>query len=136
MNDADTFFDSNVVLHLLSADTAKAQRAEDLIAAGGTLSVQVLNEFANVARRKHALSWDEIREITTGLRGICAVEPLTEATHERGLELAAHLRMSVYDGMIVSAALLAGCTTLYSEDLQHGRVVDGSLTIRNPFVVD
>jgi predicted nucleic acid-binding protein len=133
MRGADVFFDSNVALYLLSADAAKASRAEELLAGGGTVSVQVLNEVASVARRRLALSWSEIGEITGALRAVCEVRPLTEETHERGLRLAAGLHLSLYDAMIVAAALLAGCRTLYSEDLQHGRVVERTLTIRNPF---
>ncbi len=52
MKGADVFFVTDVVLYLLSADAARADRAEELIAEGGMVSVQVLNEIANVARRK------------------------------------------------------------------------------------
>jgi len=134
MKGADVFFDTNVVLYLLSADAAKADRAEQLIAEGGTLSVQVLNEIANVARRKLALTWAEVRDVSDQLRAACPVEPLTVQTHERGLQIATRLGISVYDAMIIASALMAGCTTLYSEDLQHGQVVAGQLTIRNPFI--
>jgi predicted nucleic acid-binding protein len=134
MSGADAFFDTNVVLYLFSGDVDKASRAEELIADGGTVSVQVLNEVASVARRKLALSWTELRDITFTLRSVCSVAPLTLETHDCGIQLAERLRISVYDALIVAAALLAGSTTLYSEDLQHGRVVDGTLTIRNPFV--
>jgi len=74
-----------------------------------------------------------VRDISDRLQAVCPVEAMTVQTHERGLELAARLGISVYDAMIVASALMAGCTTLYSEDLQHGRVVEGKLTIRNPF---
>ena len=58
--------------------------------------------------------------------------PLTETTHELGLVLAERHVLNVYDGMIVAAAQLAGCETLYSEDMHDGLVID-QLTIRNPF---
>ena len=64
---------------------------------------------------------------------MCAVEPLTIETHERGLTIASRYGLSVYDAMIVSSALLAGCTLLYSDDMQHGQVFDRRLTVRNPF---
>ncbi len=133
MRGADAFFDTNVVLYLLSADAEKADRAEEAMAGGGRLSVQVLNEVANVARRKLGFSWSEVRDLTTQLRAACHIEPLTVETHERGLQIAASLGVSVYDGMIVASALLAGCTTLFTEDLQDGRIVENKLTIRNPF---
>lgn len=133
MNGSEDFFDTNVVLYLLSADTAKADRAEELLALGGTISVQVLNEFVAVASRKLRMSLMEIREVLTPIRAVCAVEPITVETHERALRIADRYGMSIYDALIVSAALLAGCETLHSEDMQDGQVIDRKLTIRNPF---
>jgi predicted nucleic acid-binding protein len=131
MSAAD-FFDTNVLLHLLSADPAKADRAEQLLATGGQVSVQVLNEFASVAARKLAMRIAEIKVILSTIRLICTVKPLDVATHELGLDLAERYRYSIYDCLILSAALRAGCSTLYSEDLQHGQRID-RLTIVNPF---
>ena len=126
------FFDTNVLLYLLSADPAKAGRAEELIAAGGWVSVQVLNEFASVASRKLRMPIAEIRECLEPIRSICSVVPVTADTHERALALAERYGLSIYDALIAAAALLAGCDTLYSEDLQHGQRIE-ALTIRNPF---
>ena len=133
MSAGEDFFDTNVVLYLLSADTAKADRAEELLALGGTISVQVLNEFAAVASRKLRMSWTDIREVLAQVRAVCAVEPLTLETHERALRIAERYRLSIYDALIVAAALLAKCQTLHSEDMQDGQVVERQLTIRNPF---
>jgi predicted nucleic acid-binding protein len=133
MNGGEDFFDTNVVLYLLSADTAKADRAEELLAMGGTISVQVLNEFAAVASRKLRMSLIEIREVLAQIRVVCAVEPITIETHERALRILERYGFSIYDALIVSAALLAGCKTLHSEDLQDGHVIERQLTIRNPF---
>ena len=133
MNADKAFFDTNVVLYLLSADPVRADRAEALLAGNGTISVQVLNEFASVALRKLRMSWPEIREVLTQLRAVCAVEPLTIETHERALRLAERYGLSLYDALIAAAALIAGCRTLYSEDMQDGQLIDGALRIRNPF---
>ena len=133
MSAAEVFHDTNVILYLLSGDAEKADRAEELIAAGGRMSVQVLNEFAAVASRKLGLSWDAISEILAQVRAVCPVESLTVETHERGLALASRYGLNVYDAMVVSSALVAGCTVLYSEDMNDGQVFDGQLTIRNPF---
>ena len=133
MSDADVFFDTNVVLYLLSEDEAKADRAEGLLAAGGVISVQVLNEFAAVASRKLRMSWMEIREALNLVRAVCQVHPVSVETHERALQVAERYGLSFYDALIVSAALLAGCKTLYSEDMQDGQVIDRQLKIRNPF---
>jgi predicted nucleic acid-binding protein len=133
MSRGEDFFDTTVVLHLLSADTAKADRAEELLAIGGTISVQVLNEFVAVASRKLRMSWIEIREVLAQIRAVCAVEPMTIETHERALRIAERYGISIYDALIVSAALLANCRTLHSEDMQDGHVIERQLTIRNPF---
>lgn len=133
MSGGEDFFDTNVVLHLLSADTAKADRAEELLALGGTISVQVLNEFVAVASRKLRMPLIEIREVLTQIRAVCAVESVTIETHERALRVAERYGLSIYDALIVSSALLAGCKTLHSEDLQDGQVIERQLTIRNPF---
>jgi predicted nucleic acid-binding protein len=133
MNEAEVFFDTNVVLYLLSADAVKADRAEELLATGGMISVQVLNEFASVASRKLRLSWPEIRDVLAPVRVICPVVPLSAETHDRALLLVERYGLSLYDALIVAAALLAGCKTLYSEDMQHGQVIERQLTISNPF---
>lgn len=133
MTAAEVFFDTNVVFYLLSEDAARADRAEELLAAGGRISVQVLNEFAAVASRKLGMGWTDIGEILTQVRAVCPVEPLSIETHERGLAIAARYGLSVYDAMIVASALLTGCKVLYSEDLQHGQIFERQLTVRNPF---
>jgi predicted nucleic acid-binding protein len=134
MSGVDAFFDTSVVLYLLSADARKADRVEGLLAAGGAISVQVLNEFAAAARRKSALSWSEVREALHAVRAVCITHPVTEEIHDRGVEIGERYGFSLYDSTIVAAALVAGCKTLFSEDLQHRQVIDGTLTVRNPFV--
>ena len=133
MSGGNAFFDTNVVLYLLSADAAKADRAESLLATGGTISVQVLNEFAAVALRKMRMSWPEIREALEPVRAVCSVQPLLIETHDQATKIAERYGLSIYDSLIVASALLAGCKTLYSDDMQNGQVIERSLTIRNPF---
>ncbi len=133
MNAIEVFLDTNVLLYLLSGDEAKANRAEELIAAGGVISVQVLNEFTSVASRKLGMSWAEIREVLETVRSICRIEPISLQTHGRGLAVAERYGFSVYDSMILASALLADCTMLFTEDLQDGQRIDGRLTVRNPF---
>lgn len=134
MSGAETFFDTNIVLYLFSADSVKADRAEELLAAGGVVSVQVLNELASVARRKLAMTWRDVGEILVQVRAACRVEPLTVETHMRGIEIAERYSLSIYDAMILASALGAGCSILYTEDLQNGQIFDGRLTIRDPFM--
>lgn len=130
---AAEFLDTNVLLYLFSADTAKADRAEALLAAGGVVSVQVLNEFASVASRQLGMAWPEIQAVSRDIRRFCKVVSLTVETHEHGLDLAVRYGFSLYDAMIAASAADSGCTTLWSEDFQDGLAVEGVMTIRNPF---
>jgi predicted nucleic acid-binding protein len=133
MSAAERFLDTNVLLYLLSADASKADQAEAELLEGGVLSVQVLNEFAAVALRKLGMSIDETREALCAIRAACTVVPLTEETHDRGMHIAERYGLPLYDAMVVASALIAGCSRLLSEDLQHGQVLEQQLTIWNPF---
>lgn len=128
-----SFFDSNVILYDVSLDLTKAARARALLEVGGTVSTQVLNEIANVTQRKMKLSWAETHLFLQIVRTLLNVRPLTIEIHDKGLALAERYQLSVYDAMIAAAALEARCDTLWSEDLHDGLVIDGKLTVRNPF---
>jgi predicted nucleic acid-binding protein len=109
MNATRPFCDTNILLYLLSSETAKADRAEALLADGGVISVQVLNEAASVMSRKLRMSWPEISEFLETIRRLCRVEPLTSRTHEHGIALSERHGFSVYDAMIIASALVADC---------------------------
>lgn len=126
------FADTNVVLYLLD-DGPKAERAAAILAGRPRISVQVLNEAMVNCRRKAGLSWDETGAFLAGIRALCPVEDVTLQTHDVGRALAERYGWSVYDAMIVAAALRAGCTRLWSEDLQDGQLVEDRLRIANPF---
>jgi predicted nucleic acid-binding protein len=128
-----SFFDTNVLLYMASADRLKAGRAERIVGRGGAISVHVLNEAANVARRKMRLSWPDTHAFLSLLRGLLYVHPMTLETHETGLMLAERHDLSTWDAMIAAAALHANCDTLWSEDMQDGLSLDGRLRIVNPF---
>jgi predicted nucleic acid-binding protein len=130
---AETFFDTNVLLYLVAGDPAKADIAEAALAGGGHVSVQVLNEFASVARRKAGMTWAEISEVLDHVRQVCTVHPLLVETHDRGRAMAERYGLSLYDALIVASAALARCPVLYSEDLQAGQRFDGGVVVRNPF---
>ena len=133
MNEAKRpFVDSNVVVYLMSGDRDKAGKAESIIAKGGVISVQVLNEFTSVARRKLALTWVEIEEVIEALKTNLEVVPLTLSVYERARALAAKHEFNFYDASIIAAALANGCDVVLSEDLQHGQKL-AALRIENPF---
>jgi predicted nucleic acid-binding protein len=133
MSETDAFLDTNVILYLLSPDRAKADRTEELLSGRGHVSVQVLGELVAVMRRKLKMPWPEVADFTTVVREVCNVHPLTEEVHSKGMSIARRLGLSIYDGTIVASALLAECTTLYSEDLQDGQVIERRISVRNPF---
>jgi predicted nucleic acid-binding protein len=127
------FFDTNVLIYSLGKDP-RARRAEQLLSEGGVVSVQILNEFSDVARRKIRLSWDEVRQALREIQIFCSDPvPITMDTHEHALIIAERHDIRIYDALILASALRSKCTTLYTEDLQDGQVIDGRLTIRNPF---
>jgi predicted nucleic acid-binding protein len=129
-----SFFDTNVLVYVASGDEAKAVRAEEILAAGGAVSVQVLNELANVARRKMRFSWADTRTLLSTMRGLLTVHPVTVETHDTGLALAERYGLSIYDAMIAASALHSDCDVLWSEDMQHGMVFGEILRIANPFL--
>lgn len=126
------FADTNVILYLLD-EGPKADRAEDILRRGPQISVQVLNETTVNCRRKAGLSWEETGAFLDGVQSLCPVVDLTLQTHVVGRALAEKYQLSVYDAMIVSSALIAGCTTLWSEDMHDGLLVEDQLRIVNPF---
>jgi predicted nucleic acid-binding protein len=128
-----SFFDTNVLVYIASGDAVKADRAEAVIAAGGAISVQVLNELTNVARRKMQMPWADTKVFLGMLRGLLTVHPMTLEVHETGLAVAERYGLSIYDAMIAASALHLGCDTLWSEDVQHGMVIGEGLQIINPF---
>lgn len=129
---SSAFFDTKVVLYLLSADERKADRAEALLANGGRISVYVLNEAASVCMRKLKMPWTEVHEFLKGVKALCEVIPLTVAIHEQALDLAPRYQLSFYHALICAAALESKAHTLFTEDRHEGLVM-GDLTLKNPF---
>ena len=129
----DDFFDTNILVYAASAHELKCERADALLASGGTISAQVLNEFANVARRKLQLEWMAIRTFLDGVQEVSDVRAIDGAIHRSALTLAEQHRLALYDAAIVASALTAGCTTLFTEDLHDGMIFEGRLRVINPF---
>ncbi|HSU07057.1 MAG TPA: PIN domain-containing protein [Acetobacteraceae bacterium] len=132
----EVFLDTNVLIYATQADDPKTIVARALLAAGGVISVQVLNEFASTAHRKLKRSWAEIAATLAIFRKLCRdVRPIGVDIYEAALEIAERDGIAMYDALIVASALEAECDTLLTEDMQDGRVIGGRLTIRNPFKV-
>jgi predicted nucleic acid-binding protein len=127
------FADSNILLYLPGADAARSKVAEEILRDNLTISVQVLNEIASVMLGKWRTSLAEVESVLALVRQATDVRGLDLATHTAGMAIAKRYRIGVYDSMIVAAALLAKCNTLYSEDFHHGLVIENQLRILNPF---
>jgi predicted nucleic acid-binding protein len=123
--------DTNILDYAHVADRKKF-RAERLLAQGGLISAQVLNEFTSVMHRKIGRSWEDVEEATKDIRAtLLNILPLTAQTQAQAL--ARMQRLAFCDAPIVASALEAGCDTLWTEDLQDGRLF-GALVVRNPFL--
>jgi predicted nucleic acid-binding protein len=128
------FLDTNVLIYAVAKNDPRASRAEGLLASGGIVSVQSLNEFVSVARRKLGMSWKDVKEFLDLICILCPKPvPISLDTHRVALAIAEKYGYNIYDALVASSALEAGCKTLYSEDLQDGQIINRQLTIRNPF---
>ena len=128
------FFDTNVLIYAFASNDPRAAVAESLLAQGGAVGVQNLNEFAAVASRKMKMPWPDIQQALAAIRTLCpSPVPVTIKIHETAVEIAARYQYQMYDALVIAAANAASCPILYSEDLQHGQVI-GGVTVQNPFL--
>ena len=126
--------DTNVAVYALTSDAQKARRAQASLIGSDFLSVQVLNETANVLNRKRRLVWDDILDRLSDLRELVPdIRTITDADNRAATRLAQRYRLQFYDALLIAVALANGATTLYSEDMQHGLLIDDTLRIKNPF---
>lgn len=129
-----TFLDTNILVYAYTESDPRTDTARKLLLDGGVVGIQVLNEFVSVARAKLSMRWAEVQEAVGNILVLCPnPRSLNIETHIRALELCGKYRLSIWDGLIVATAIEARCSTLYSEDLQHGQLIDG-LRIENPFL--
>ena len=127
------FLDTNVLVYAFS-DDPRAARAQELLAQGCSISVQGLNEFANVARRKLGMTWAAVRNALDDIRAVCpTIQPVSLSTHGEAIRLAERHNFSLFDALVVAAALEAGSAILWSEDMKDGMRIDAKLRIANPF---
>jgi predicted nucleic acid-binding protein len=131
---AKHFLDTNVLIYAVARNDPRASTAEALLASGSVVSIQSLNEFVSVARRKLGMSWKQVNQFLDLICILCPDPvPISLDTHKAAVAIAEKYGYSIYDALVASAALEAGCKTLYSEDLQDGQIINRQLTIRNPF---
>lgn len=128
------FLDSNVVLYLMTPDDRRASISKRLLDEGCVISVQVLNEIANVLRRKYKLPWADIRRFLDTVKQLVDIVDVDVDIHVMGVGIAERYGFAVYDSMIVAAAIQSGCEFVITEDLQHGQSIDGLVTVLNPYL--
>lgn len=135
---ADFFADSNVLVYAYNdGEPRKQALAQGLLRQPGRcISTQVLQEFCNVLKRRIGFDWPTVAssldEVSKNFGGSVSVN--SPVTVQDALRIAAWYQLSFYDSLTLAAALECGCKTLYSEDMHHGLIIDGVLTIRNPFI--
>jgi predicted nucleic acid-binding protein len=128
------FFDTNILVYAFLGGE-KRGAALSLLAEGGIISNQVINEFTNVARKKRGRAWSEIAAGIAVIRShFDEIALVTLETHQAALDLASQHGLNFYDALIIATAIEADCDILFSEDMQHDRSF-GKLIIRNPFLI-
>ena len=129
----DAFLDTNILVYAFTTDW-RAAPAQSLLGRGCLTSVQALNEFANVGRRKLKMTWREVNDASAAIRTLCrTILPVDLETHADGLRIAERHGYAIFDALIIAAALRARCTVLYSEDMHDGMAIDARLRIIDPF---
>ena len=128
------FIDSNVLLYLTDDTSSKNAKAKELVAAKPVISVQVVFECLNVCLKKLKLNKETSINFAKYLFKTCIVIGEEKETGIFAIELFSRLSLQGYDAKIAATALDAGCSILYSEDMQNGLVIDNRLTIVNPFI--
>jgi predicted nucleic acid-binding protein len=127
------FLDSNVLVYAFT-DDVRAAVAQAMLERGCIISVQGLNEFTNVARRKLHMTWEEVHDALMAIRAVCTdIVPIDVETHIEAIGIAQRYGYAIFDALIIASAVRSQCSILWSEDMQHGLVIDERLRIANPF---
>ena len=118
------FLDSNILIYAVGEDDARRAVADALIVQDAVVSAQVLAEMASVLGRKLHLPMPSVERVLVSITARVRCEPLTSETVLAAVLLSARWGYSHYDSQIIASALAAGCDVLYSEDMQHGQLID------------
>jgi predicted nucleic acid-binding protein len=132
---AKEFTDTNIIIYGLGQDRRKKTIAIDIIKNRPTVSTQVLGELSHTLSRKFHLAFGKISTLIDFLIKHCEVKVIDIITVKKALTIAEKYNYSYYDSLILASALESQCNILYSEDMQHGQVINNSLTIKNPFIL-
>jgi predicted nucleic acid-binding protein len=136
MNDK-IFIDSNIWLYAFisrSSEELKQAKATELVekAVRYVVSEQVIAEVSVNLLRKAKIEDNHLMRVVESFYGRCEVVASNLDLHQTAHRLRGKYSVSYWDSLIVAAALTADCTTLFTEDMQHGLLVEGKLTVQNP----
>jgi len=136
MNAERIFVDTNIIIYLYSQDEPyKKKKAESLFLGSEPLiSVQVINETANVCVKKFHLDSTSVGNILDELEQYCKIVPITVNSVRLALQIHEKYRFSYFDSLIAASAYEHHCSVVFTEDLQHDQLIDGQLRIINPFL--
>ena len=127
--------DTNILVYCHSNDELDKQKtAMSFFASYPVVSTQVLSEYLNVVKRKLKLPKDEIMDVCLQNIELCILQPISLSTLKYARHLLDRYDFQLFDSIVVASALEANCHILYSEDFQHGLMVENRMTIVNPFV--
>lgn len=127
------FLDTNLLVYAYDPDQRRSGPALAALASGARVSVNVLNEFVDVARRKLRFSWDDIAHALEDFETTLGEPwPVTAEAHRRAFAISSRFGFRMYDSLTLSVAALAGASVVLSEDMRDGQIIDG-VQIVNPF---
>ena len=129
------FIDTNILIYFISSDTERKAKAREVIlgSSDAVISSQVISEFISTCLHKRFLNIEEVSEASHGFMRALRLATIDESTINGALRLTKKYKFSYWDSLIVSAALENDCSVLYTEDLQHGQLINNRLRITNPF---
>jgi len=134
MTDKPTF-DTNVLIYAFGKhDDKRKHIAKEIIATCNIISLQVVNETVYVLLKKFNFQEQELDKVIEFIKQKFVISNLNINILDKTLKIAARYSFSFWDSMMVASAIDNHCSVLYTEDLQHGQVIDGSLKIINPFI--
>ena len=127
------FIDTNVLLYLYDLNSEKKRRAKDILKSNQYISTQVLNEFSNISIKKLKLNHEDLSKNLKKIIEKTTVFVFSEDTILNAIDIREKYKFQYYDSLIIATALENKCTILYSEDMQHGQIIERQLKIINPF---
>lgn len=129
------FIDSNIIIYAYSVDEPQklAIARNLLLSYDAILSIQTINEFINVTRRKKLLTNKQLSPIIDDLFSLFTIKPIDQKIIQQALLFVEKYQYSYFDSLMISAALEADCSVLYSEDMHHDHLIEKKLKIINPF---